>query len=97
MDADNYYIQAGDLRNIETMKNFFILTNGKVPLIGVGGISSGKDAYERILNGASLIQFYTSLVYNGPSIVNTIKNELIFLLKKNNYKSISEAVGKLNK
>ena len=81
----------------ETLKEFFILTNGKVPLIGVGGISSGKDAYERILNGASLIQFYTSLVYNGPSIVNTIKNELILLLKKNNYKSISEAVGKLNK
>ena len=51
-------------------------------MIGVGGISNGKDAYERILNGASLIQFYTSLVYNGPSIVNNIKEELIYLLKK---------------
>ena len=63
----------------------------------MGGISNGKDAYERILNGASLIQLYTSLVYQGPSIVNDIKKELIYLLKKNNYKTVSQAVGKLNK
>ena len=81
----------------ELLKEFYILTNGKIPLIGVGGISSGKDAYERILSGATLIQFYTSLIYNGPSIVNNIKDELIFLLKKDNYKSVSAAVGKLNK
>ena len=79
------------------LKDFYILTNGKIPLIGVGGISNGKDAYERILNGASLIQFYTSLVYNGPSIVNNIKEELIYLLKKDNYNSINQAIGKLNK
>ncbi len=81
----------------QLLKDFYILTNGKVPLIGVGGISSGKDAYERILNGASLIQIYTALVYQGPSVVNNIKEELIYLLKKDNYKSIGEAVGKLNK
>jgi len=79
------------------LKDFYILTNGKIPLIGVGGISNGKDAYERILNGASLIQLYTSLIYKGPSIVNKIKEELVYLLKRDNYKSLEQAVGKLNK
>ena len=81
----------------QLLKDFYILTNGKIPLIGVGGISNGKDAYERILNGASLIQFYTSLIYKGPSIVNNIKEELIYLLKKDNYKSINQAIGQANK
>ena len=79
------------------LKDFYILTNGKIPLIGVGGISNGKDAYERILNGASLIQLYTSLIYKGPFIVNKIKEELVYLLKRDNYKSLDQAVGKLNK
>ena len=79
------------------LKDFYTLTNGNVPLIGVGGISTGKDAYERILNGASLIQLYTALVYKGPSVVNNIKKELVYFLKKDNYKSIDKAVGKLNK
>ena len=81
----------------QLLKKFYILTNGKVPLIGVGGISNGKDAYERILNGASLIQFYTALVYKGPSVVNEIKEELAYLLKKDNYNSVKDAIGKLNK
>ena len=79
------------------LKNFYKLTNGKIPLIGVGGISNGKDAYERILNGASLIQIYTSLIYNGPLIVENVKKELIYLLKKNNYKSVTQAIGNANK
>ena len=53
--------------------------------------------YEKILNGASLVQMYTALVYYGPGIIKKIKDELIFLLKKDKYKSISSAVGKLNK
>ena len=81
----------------EALRKFYILTNGKVPLIGVGGISSGKDVYEKILNGASLVQMYTALVYYGPGIIKKIKDELIFLLKKDKYKSISSAVGKLNR
>jgi len=79
------------------LKDFYALTNGKIPLIGVGGISNGKDVYERILNGASLIQLYTSLIYKGPSIINKIKEELVYFLKKDNYKSLKQAVGKLNK
>ena len=79
------------------LKDFYILTNGKIPLIGVGGISNGTDAYERILNGASLIQLYTSLIYKGPFIVNKIKEELVYFLKRDNFKSLDQAVGKLNK
>ena len=79
------------------LKDFYILTNGKIPLIGVGGISNGTDAYERILNGSSLIQLYTSLIYKGPFIVNKIKEELVYFLKRDNYKSLDQAVGKLNK
>jgi dihydroorotate dehydrogenase len=58
------------------------LTGGKLILIGVGGIESGKDALQRIKSGASLIQIYTSMVYEGPIIVNKIKRELIEELKQ---------------
>jgi dihydroorotate dehydrogenase len=57
------------------------LTRGKVTLIGVGGVENGKDALEKIKSGASLIQLYTSMVYNGPVAVNKIKKELILLLE----------------
>ncbi|KAJ8967123.1 hypothetical protein NQ314_003075 [Rhamnusium bicolor] len=63
-------------------------------IISVGGISSGKDAYEKIKAGASLVQLYTSLVYNGPPVVTKIKKELVQLLAKDGYSNISEAVGK---
>ena len=79
------------------LKNFYILTNGKIPLIGVGGISNGKDVYERILNGASLVQLYTSLIYQGPTVINRIKQELIYFLKKDNYKNVNQAIGKSHK
>lgn len=60
---------------------------GKVPIVGVGGIFSGQDAYEKIRAGASLIQFYTAYVYHGPPRVTKIKQELSELLRYalNNY------------
>ena len=54
---------------------------GKVPIIGVGGISSGRDAYDKILAGASLVQLYTALAYEGPPIVKRIKKELADILR----------------
>lgn len=68
-------------------------TNGTVPLIGVGGIASGLDAYRKIRAGASLVQLYSALVYEGPGLVTRIKNEMAALLEKDGFKSISEAVG----
>lgn len=70
------------------------LTKGQVPIIGVGGIECGQDAYDKILAGASAIQIYSSMIYQGPPVVNKIKSELSALLESNNYKSVQEAVGK---
>ena len=57
------------------------LSTGNLPIIGVGGISSGKDAYEKIRAGASLVQLYTALIYEGPPLVKRIKRELTQLLR----------------
>ncbi|KAJ1531505.1 hypothetical protein ONE63_000180 [Megalurothrips usitatus] len=76
------------------IKDMYILTKGKVPIIGVGGIFTGRDAFEKICAGASLIQFYTAFIYHGPPRVTKIKQELDDLLRANGFKSVSEAVGK---
>lgn len=70
------------------------LVSGKVPIIGVGGVFTGQDAYDKILAGASAIQIYTALIYQGPPVVTKIKTELADLLEKNGYKSVNDAVGK---
>ena len=77
----------------ELIKKFYKETKGKVAIIGVGGVDSGKTAYEKICAGANVIQLYTGMVYKGPGIVKKIKKELISILKKNNLKNISDAVG----
>ena len=62
-------------RSTELLARFHRLTRGRVPLIGVGGIASGADAYAKIRAGASLVQLYTALVYQGPGLVARIKAE----------------------
>lgn len=54
---------------------------GRVPIIGVGGVSSGQDALEKIRAGASLVQLYTALTYQGPPVVGKVKRELQALLR----------------
>ncbi len=76
------------------LKKMYELTNGQIPLIGVGGISSGRDCYEKIKSGASLVQLYTALVYSGPNLINSMKGDLIDLIKTDGYKNISEVTGK---
>nr|CAG4640983.1 EOG090X08P9 [Eulimnadia texana] len=75
------------------IRDMYKLTAGKVPIIGVGGIASGRDALEKIQAGASLVQFYTSFVFQGPPVVRKIKRELDELLRANGFNSVSEAVG----
>ncbi|MDD3030170.1 MAG: quinone-dependent dihydroorotate dehydrogenase [Alphaproteobacteria bacterium] len=69
------------------------LTEGKVPLIGCGGVFSGQDAYAKIRAGASLVQIYTSMVFRGPYVVAHILEEMIPLLKRDGFSCIKEAVG----
>lgn len=57
------------------------LTKGQIPIIGVGGIATGLDAYEKIRAGASLVQLYSAIAYEGPPIVKKIKRELVALLR----------------
>jgi dihydroorotate dehydrogenase len=64
-----------------------------LPIIGVGGISSGADAYEKIRAGASLVQLYTALVYHGPGLVARLKRELATLLARDGFASVADAVG----
>jgi dihydroorotate dehydrogenase len=70
------------------------LTGGRLPIIGVGGISSGADAYAKIRAGASLVQLYTALVYHGPGLVTRIKQELDALLARDGFATVAEAVGR---
>ncbi|MCG3206036.1 MAG: Dihydroorotate dehydrogenase (quinone) [Elusimicrobia bacterium] len=79
----------------EVLKKLRYATKGVVPLIGVGGIFSAEDAYEKIRLGASVVQVYTGWVYKGPSLVSDINKGLLKLLKRDGFKSIKEAVGTL--
>ena len=65
----------------------------EIALIGVGGISSGRDAYEKIRAGANLVQLYTALVYQGPGLVGRIKRDLLALMTRDGFSSIVQAVG----
>ena len=65
----------------------------RVPIIGVGGVDSGKAAFEKIAAGASALQIYTGMVYRGPMIVKEIKKDLIKIIKEQGFKSIKEVVG----
>ena len=81
------------IKSTLVLKKMYSLTNGQIPLIGVGGISNGVECYEKIKAGASLVQLYTALVYQGPSIVKKIKNEILSCLNTDGFKNIKEAVG----
>ncbi len=83
------------LKNLSTdlIKKFYKNTKGKVQIIGVGGIDSGQSAFEKICAGANAVQLYTGMVYKGPGVVRQMKKELISILKKENLKNISEAIG----
>lgn len=69
------------------------LTEGKVPLVGVGGIAGAADAYAKIRAGASLVQLYTALVFEGPALLGRIKRGLAELLRRDGFSSIAQAIG----
>ncbi|GAV72276.1 DHO_dh domain-containing protein [Cephalotus follicularis] len=75
------------------LKEMYLLTRGKIPLIGCGGISSGEDAYKKIRAGATLVQLYTAFAYGGPALIPQMKAELAECLERDGFKSITDAVG----
>ncbi len=77
----------------EVLKNFYKLTKKEIPLVGVGGISSAQDAYKKIKMGASLVQIYSALIYQGFYVVEKIVDDLSKLVEKDGLKNIKEAVG----
>ncbi len=76
------------------LKKMYSLTNGQIPLIGVGGVSNGYECYEKIKAGACLVQLYTALTFNGPKIIKEILTELNNLVLTEGYRNISEVVGR---
>ncbi|NEQ36776.1 MAG: quinone-dependent dihydroorotate dehydrogenase [Okeania sp. SIO3I5] len=84
-------------RSTEIIKFIWQETEGKLPIIGVGGIFTAEDAWDKITAGASLIQLYTGWVYQGPGIIKQILQGLLQKLDEHELNSISEAVGLANK
>ena len=80
----------------EAISKFYKILKDKTKIIGVGGVSNGQDAFEKIISGATLVQLYTGMVYRGPRIASKISTELIDLLKNKGFKNVSEAVGTKN-
>lgn len=77
----------------DVLRAIYRATEGKVPLIGVGGVASGADAFTKIKAGASLVQLYSALVYSGPALVTRIKADLACMLKAEGFASVADAVG----
>ena len=80
-------------RTKRLVKEVYQATKGEVPIIAVGGVSSAEDAYELIKNGASLVQLYSALVYQGPFIFHDINRGIERLLRMDGYSNIAEARG----
>ncbi len=80
-------------RSTEVLRQMRKLVGERLVLVGVGGVSSGADAYAKIRAGASLVQLYTALAYQGPRLVAKIKRDLLALLERDGFAHIGEAVG----
>lgn len=95
-----YASEAGGLsgqpvfeKSTRTLARLYRLTEGKLPLIGVGGVASGEQAYAKILAGASAVQLYTGLVYGGLSMVTKIAKGVDARLQRDGFASVTEATG----
>lgn len=83
-------------RSTEIIRYIYKKSQGAFVIIGVGGIYSAEDAYEKIKAGASLVQIYTAIIYEGPGLAKKINKELVKLLRQDGFKNISEAIGTNN-
>jgi dihydroorotate dehydrogenase len=81
-------------RSTRLLARMFVRLHGRLPLIGVGGIATGYDAYAKVLAGATAVQLYTALTYDGPGLVARILRELDSLLARDGHESLAQAVGR---
>ena len=81
-------------KSTKLISKFYKTLNGRIKIIGVGGVDSGKSVYDKLVAGANYVQLYTGMVFRGPNIVNMIKKELKELLIKDGVKNFTEIVGK---
>ena len=81
-------------KSTQLVSKFYKILKGRIKIIGVGGVDSGKSAYEKFLAGADYVQLYTGMVFRGPNIVNMIKNELSEILLKDGIRNYTEIIGK---
>ena len=88
-------LSGAPLRDLaqQRLRDFRTATGGHMPLVGVGGIASADDAWNRIKAGASLVQLYSALVYHGPGLARTITRGVERLMQREGYSTIAEAVG----
>jgi dihydroorotate dehydrogenase len=98
--SEKVYSEAGGLsgkplaaRSTEVIRHIYRQTRGKLPIIGVGGIFTAEDAWEKLAAGASLLQIYTGLVYRGRSLIKEIVAGLAARLERAGLKTLSDAVG----
>jgi len=80
-------------RATQMIADLYNLTKGKIPIVGVGGIFTADDAWEKIAAGASLVQLYTGFIYRGPGIVREINHGLEHILKREGFTNLDHAVG----
>jgi len=78
---------------LERLRDFRKATGGAIPLVGVGGIASAEDAWARIRAGASLVQLYSAMVYEGPGLAKAVAGGIVRLMRRDGFSSIAEAVG----
>lgn len=80
-------------RSDEVIEKIFRYSRGRFPIIGVGGVFSGEEAFKKVVKGASLIQAYTGFIYRGPSFANDVLIDLSNILERNGFASLDDAVG----
>lgn len=88
-------LSGAPLRELSTdcIRKVYRMTEGKIPIIGVGGVGSGQDVYEKLRAGASLVELYSMMTFGGPGVVARIRKELVEIMKQNGHRSIDEIVG----
>ena len=96
LDAMYYCANKNNINTEIQQSSNYNLIKGKIPIIGVGGVDSGKSAYDKFSAGASFIQLYTGMIYQGPNIIKKIKSELKEILTKKGITNFEQIIGKNN-